>query len=60
MNKDININFMSQKFDIYYKAAKENESALSKSVKKMANSAMTSIGRQLGNAIIRGILGTKK
>ena len=42
------------------KEAKENESALSKSVKKMANSAMTSIGRQLGNAIIRGILGTKK
>lgn len=27
MNKDININFMSQKFDIYYKAAKENEGA---------------------------------
>jgi len=42
------------------KEAKENESELSKSVKKVANSFMTSIGRQLGNAIIRGILGTKK
>lgn len=42
------------------KEAKENESQVSKSVKKMANSFMTSIGRQLGNAIIRGILGTKK
>ena len=42
------------------KEAKENESELSKSVKKMAGSFMTSIGRQLGNAIIRGILGTKK
>lgn len=40
--------------------SKENESELSKSVKKVANSFMTSIGRQLGNAIIRGILGTKK
>lgn len=42
------------------KEAKENESELSKSVKKVANSFMTSVGRQLGNAIIRGILGTKK
>jgi len=42
------------------KDAKENESELSKSVKKVANSFMTSVGRQLGNAIIRGILGTKK
>ena len=42
------------------KEAKENESELSKSVKKVANSFMTSIGRQLGNAIIRGIFGTKK
>ena len=42
------------------KEAKEKESELSKSVKKVANSFMTSIGRQLGNAIIRGILGTKK
>lgn len=42
------------------KEAKENESEISKSVKKMANSFVTSIGRQLGNAIIRGILGTKK
>lgn len=40
--------------------AKENESQISKSVKKVANSFMTSVGRQLGSAIIRGILGTKK
>lgn len=39
---------------------KEKESELSKSIKKMTNSAMSSIGRQIGNAIMRGILGTKK
>lgn len=40
--------------------AKENESMLSKSVKKVTNSALSTIGRQIGSAIIRGILGTKK
>lgn len=42
------------------KEAKEKENMITKSVKKVTNSALSSIGRQLGNAIMRGILGTKK
>ncbi len=36
------------------------ESELSKNIKRMTGSAMTSIGRQLGSTLIRGLLGTKK
>lgn len=38
------------------KAGKE----ISRNLRKVTNSAMSSIGRQIGNAIMRGILGTKK
>jgi len=42
------------------KEAKENESMISKSMKKVTNSALSTIGRQIGSAIIRGIFGTRK
>ena len=42
------------------KQSKKQENEITKSLRKMTNSALTSIGRQLGNAIMRGILGTKK
>ena len=49
------------------KEEKEKEKALNKAnkeitrnLRKVTNSAMSSIGRQIGNAIMRGILGTKK
>lgn len=42
------------------KQSKKQENEITKGLKKMTNSALTSIGRQLGNAIMRGILGTKK
>lgn len=42
------------------KQNKKIEKGITKSINKVTNSAMSSIGRQIGNAIIRGILGTKK
>ena len=42
------------------KQSKKQENEITKGLRKMTNSALTSIGRQLGNAIMRGILGTKK
>lgn len=38
----------------------KTEIEISKGIRKMTNSALSSIGRQLGNAIMRGIFGQKK
>ena len=42
------------------KEAKENETVISKSIKKVTNSALSTIGRKIGDAIARGIFGTRK
>ena len=42
------------------KAAKKTESAASKAMTRVTNSAMSTIGRELGRSIIRGIFGSIK
>ena len=42
------------------KALNKANKEITRNLRKVTNSAMSSIGRQIGNAIMRGILGTKK